>query len=83
VYLSFAADVYSVSRLVENENFWIYSQPLAEDNLLSVATGERGDNRLGPFRARDTLAAMDAMQQHLNAVQHYYWKYIESQRKHR
>jgi DNA-binding FadR family transcriptional regulator len=33
--------------------------------------------------ARDPLSAMDAMQQHLDAVQHFYWKYIESQRKDR
>lgn len=30
--------------------------------------------------AGDGLAAMDAMEQHLNAVQRYYWKYIESLR---
>ena len=33
--------------------------------------------------AREPIAAMDAMEQHLKAVQHYYWKHIESQRKHR
>ena len=33
--------------------------------------------------ARDPLAAMDSMQQHLNAVQHFYWKYIESHGEHR
>jgi GntR family transcriptional regulator, sialic acid-inducible nan operon repressor len=33
--------------------------------------------------AHDPLAAMDAMQQHLDAVQHYYWKYIDSQKKRR
>jgi DNA-binding FadR family transcriptional regulator len=32
---------------------------------------------------REPLAAMDAMQQHSTAVQHYYGKYIESQREHR
>jgi GntR family transcriptional regulator, sialic acid-inducible nan operon repressor len=31
--------------------------------------------------AHDPLAAMNTMQQHLNAVQNYYWKYIESQRE--
>ena len=48
--LSFAADVNSVSRLVENQDFRIYRQPLAEDDLLPVTTGERGNERLAPFR---------------------------------
>lgn len=73
------------SSLYEAMADWLLAQRRVSARVQATAREafEAHKKIFNAIAARDTLAAMDAMQQHLNAVQHYYWKYIESQRKHR
>jgi GntR family transcriptional regulator, sialic acid-inducible nan operon repressor len=64
---------------------WLFEQRRVSSRVQATAQEAFEANKkiFNAIAARDPLAAMDAMQQHLKAVQHYYWKYIESQREHR
>ena len=64
---------------------WLLEQRRVSSRVQATAREafEAHKNIFKAIAARDPLAAMGAMQEHLNAVQHYYWKYIESQREHR